>query len=78
MKEVNQAGLILGICTTSNEKAAKAVVKGMLSDIDLKFVLAGDVVKNKKPNPEIYNLALEKSGLEPEECLVIEILIMAF
>jgi len=72
MKEVNDAGLILGICTTSNEKAANAVVSGMLKDIKFDFVLAGDVVNNKKPDPEIYNLALEKSGFKPEECLVIE------
>jgi beta-phosphoglucomutase-like phosphatase (HAD superfamily) len=30
------------------------------------------VVKVKKPDPEIYLMALEKAGLEPDECLVIE------
>ena len=72
MGEVNDAGLLLGICTTSNERAAQAVVAGMLSDIKFEFVLAGDIVSKKKPDPEIYNLALEKSGLKPEECIVIE------
>ena len=72
MKEVNDAGLLLGICTTSNEKAAQAVVNGLLSDIKFEFVLAGDIVSKKKPDPEIYNLALEKSGFAPDECIVIE------
>ena len=72
MKEVNDAGLLLGICTTSNGRAAQAVVNGMLSDIKFEFVLAGDIVSKKKPDPEIYNLALTKSGLKPEECVVIE------
>lgn len=72
MKEVNDAGLILGICTTSNERAAQAVVGGMLKEIKFDFVLAGDIVDNKKPDPEIYNLALEKTGVKPEECVVIE------
>ncbi len=72
MKEVNDAGLILGVCTTSNERSAHAVAYKVLKDIDFDFVLAGDVVKNKKPAPDIYNLALEKTGLEPDECLVIE------
>ena len=72
MKEVNDAGLLLGICTTSNEKAAQAVVNGLLSDIEFEFVLAGDIVSKKKPDPEIYNLALTKSGFSPEECIVIE------
>jgi HAD superfamily hydrolase (TIGR01509 family) len=72
MKEINEAGLILGVCTTSNERSAKAVAYGVLKDIDFDFVLAGDMVNKKKPDPEIYNLALEKSGRKPEECIVIE------
>ncbi|MBT3390209.1 MAG: HAD-IA family hydrolase [Chloroflexi bacterium] len=72
MKEINDAGLLLGICTTSNERAAQAVVNGMLNDIKFEFVLAGDIVSKKKPDPAIYNLALKKSGLKPEECIVIE------
>ncbi len=72
MKSANDAGLTLGVCTTSNERAAKAVTGGMLSDIKFNFVLAGDIVSKKKPDPEIYNLALEKSGHKPEECIVFE------
>ncbi len=72
MQEINQAGLVLGVCTTSNERSARAVAYGVLKDIKFDFVLAGDVVSKKKPDPEIYNLALEKSNLKPEECMVIE------
>jgi len=72
MLEAMAAGLIVGVCTTSNEKAANAVAHGVLKDIKFAFVLAGDIVKKKKPDPEIYNLALEKTGLEPEECMVVE------
>lgn len=72
MKEINDAGLVLGVCTTSNERSAKAIAYGMLKDIDFEFVLAGDVVSKKKPDPAIYNLALEKTGLDPNECIVIE------
>jgi HAD superfamily hydrolase (TIGR01509 family) len=72
MKEATTAGLILGICTTSNEKAAHAVAYKILADIKFNFVLAGDVVSKKKPDPEIYNLALSHAGVKPEECVVIE------
>ncbi len=72
MQEAMQAGLRLGVCTTSNERSANAIAQGMLGDIDFEFVLAGDVVKKKKPNPDIYLLALEKSGLNPDECIVVE------
>jgi HAD superfamily hydrolase (TIGR01509 family) len=72
MKEAMDAGLKIGVCTTSNEQAAKAITEKILSDIKFDLVLAGDVVKNKKPDPEIYNLALSKLGLKPEEVMVVE------
>lgn len=72
MEEGVSAGLTLGVCTTANERSANAIAKGMLGDIPFKFILAGDVVSKKKPDPEIYLMALEKTGLRPESCLVIE------
>jgi HAD superfamily hydrolase (TIGR01509 family) len=72
MREATDAGLVVGVCTTSNERAARAVACSVLQDISLDFVLAGDVVNRKKPDPEIYTLALQKTGLEPDECTAIE------
>lgn len=72
MKEAMDAGLKIAVCTTSNEQAAKAITEKILSDIKFEIVLAGDVVKNKKPDPEIYNMALEKLGLKPDEVIVVE------
>lgn len=72
MKEGMQAGLKIGVCTTSNEQAAKAITEKILSDIKFDIVLAGDVVGKKKPDPEIYNLALNRTGLGPDEVIVVE------
>jgi HAD superfamily hydrolase (TIGR01509 family) len=72
MEEVKGMDLILGICTTSNQRSAHAVAYKILEDIQFDFVLAGDVVSKKKPDPEIYNLAISQTGLTPEECVVIE------
>lgn len=72
MKEAMDAGLQIAVCTTSNEQAAKTVTEKILSDIKFDLVLAGDVVSKKKPDPEIYNLALSKLGLKPEEVMVVE------
>lgn len=72
MKEAMDAGLKIAVCTTSNEQAAKAITEKILSDIRFDLVLAGDVVGKKKPDPEIYNLALSKLGLKPEACFVVE------
>ena len=36
------------------------------------MVLAGDVVKAKKPAPDIYHLAAERLQVAPSDCVVIE------
>jgi HAD superfamily hydrolase (TIGR01509 family) len=72
MKEAMEAGLKIAVTTTSNEKAAKAITEKVLSDIKFEIVLAGDVVEKKKPDPEIYNLALSKLGLNTDEAFVVE------
>jgi HAD superfamily hydrolase (TIGR01509 family) len=72
MKEAMQAGLTIGVCTTSNEQAAKAITEKILADIKFDIVLAGDVVNKKKPDPEIYNLALTRTGLKADEVMVVE------
>jgi HAD superfamily hydrolase (TIGR01509 family) len=72
MREAMNAGLMIGVCTTSNEQTAKAITEGFLPDIKFDVVLAGDVVSKKKPDPEIYTLALNLTGLKPDEAIVIE------
>ena len=72
MNEGVEAGLTLAVTTTSNERAAHAIAYKVLEDIPFKFVLAGDIVAKKKPDPAIYLLAMEKAGVQPQECLVIE------
>jgi beta-phosphoglucomutase-like phosphatase (HAD superfamily) len=72
MQEANQKGILIGICTTSNEKAVKSIVNSLLTDIKIDLILAGDIVTKKKPDPEIYLLALQKTGLSGNEVLVVE------
>jgi HAD superfamily hydrolase (TIGR01509 family) len=72
MKEVKQRGLELGVCTTSNEKAAEAIAETLLPDIRFAVVLAGDVVRHKKPDPEVYQLALSRMKLKAGQAFVIE------
>ena len=72
MREAQATERLVGVCTTSNERSAAAITGNLLSDIRFAFILAGDVVKRKKPDPEIYKMALERAGLLPHECVVIE------
>jgi HAD superfamily hydrolase (TIGR01509 family) len=72
--EAHAAGIRLGVCTTSDPKAIDGVLNllGAKRKAWFEIVLAGDVVSKKKPNPEIYNLAKTKLGLDARDCVVIE------
>ncbi len=63
------------ICSTSNVRAVTAIAEvlvGMERREKMKGIFAGDMAKKKKPDPEIYNLAKDTLGLNPERCVVIE------
>jgi len=73
--EAIEEGLMLAICSTSNERAVNLVAEKMLGPqrkVHFDAILAGDVVSKKKPAPEIYNLAVKRLDLKPHECVVIE------
>ncbi|MCW2306590.1 HAD family hydrolase [Rhodobium gokarnense] len=67
-------GKKIAVCSTSNERAVQAVVDVLLGPDRAKHmpVFAGDMVPRKKPNPDIYNLAKDKLGLDPAACVVVE------
>jgi len=73
--EAIAANVRLAVCSTSNERAVNLAVDRLLGPerkAGFDLILAGDVVSKKKPHPEIYNLALQRLGLQPQQCVVIE------
>ena len=67
--------LRLAIATTTSYENVKAILDSGLGDNalnDFEIIAAGDIVKNKKPSPEIYNYVLEKMNLNANECVAIE------
>ena len=72
--EAIAAGIRLGVCTTSALKSVAGVLDLMGPERKSKFefVLAGDVVSRKKPDPEIYLMGLERLALPADQCVVIE------
>ena len=69
------AGWALGVASTSSAASARAVLEHVVgADQAARFalVLAGDVVPAKKPAPDIYELAVERLGVERTQALVIE------
>lgn len=72
--EAIENGISLAVCSTSNERAVKAVVDTMLGDRRAVHIpiFAGDMVPAKKPDPAIYLLAASQLEVDPAVCVVIE------
>lgn len=72
--EALAAGWTLAVASTSAEESVRAVLEHAVgADKAAHFsVLAGDVVPGKKPDPAIYELALERTGADRAETIVIE------
>ncbi|MGK7875355.1 MAG: HAD-IA family hydrolase [Xenococcaceae cyanobacterium] len=68
-------GWRLAVCSTSAIASVEAVLRHVMGvELAGQFagVFAGDMVKAKKPAPDVYNLAVEKLNLDPANCLVVE------
>jgi len=67
-------GVRLAVCSTSNEKAVQNIVTTLMTEDQAEQfqVFAGDMVKKKKPAPDVYNMACEEMGLDKSRCVVIE------
>ncbi|HBG27473.1 MAG: hypothetical protein A2Y10_02770 [Planctomycetes bacterium GWF2_41_51] len=83
LEPLNGVREFIAKCRKMNKKIAVASsadwrkVKGNLDEIKIPAeifdaVLAGNDVKNKKPDPEIFLLAAKRIDLNPKDCLVIE------
>jgi HAD superfamily hydrolase (TIGR01509 family) len=73
--EAIAAGLLLAVCSTSNEKAVTRVVERMLGAErreHFSAILAGDIVAKKKPDPAIYLLAMKTLHIAGNEGVVVE------
>ena len=75
IKEAIVSDLRLGIATTTSLKNVEALITSTLGETALdKFEVigAGDVVKSKKPAPDIFQYVLDKMRLSCHECIAFE------
>ena len=73
--EAREAGLILGVATTTTPENVTALLRHSLAEDGPEWfavIAAGDIVPAKKPAPDIYLWAMARLGLGPESCLAFE------
>lgn len=72
LAKLKKEGYKLAVCSNSIRKT----IEVMLDKADIlqyfDFYLSNEDIKNPKPSPDIYNLAIQKLNFDPKECLILE------
>ena len=72
LAKLKKEGYHIAVCSNSVRNTIKVMMEksGLMPYLD--FFLSNEDVKHSKPHPEIYTTAIERLGLSPEECLIVE------
>ena len=62
----------VAIATSSTREKSEAVLRSAKIPYEQMVYVTGDEVKNKKPNPELFQRAAERLGIPADNCIVIE------
>ena len=65
-------GLGIKLALASSSKNARTVIQLLHIQNDFDAVVDGTMITHTKPDPEIFLMAADKLGVEPENCVVFE------
>jgi len=72
LSHLKKEGYKLAVASNSIKNSVSVMMdKARLTDY-LEFFISNQDVSRGKPDPEMYNLAIEKLGLTPTECVIVE------
>jgi len=75
MEDAARNGVRVAVATTTNrpnvDRLAEACFGKAAGEV-FEVIAAGDEVKNKKPAPDVFDLAVAGLGLDPSECVGLE------
>ena len=72
LSNLKNEGYKMAVCSNSIRETIEIMMKCASLDIYLDFYVSNQDVKNGKPDPEMYNKAIEKMHLSPNECMIVE------
>lgn len=72
LKKCEQKGIKMAIASSSDVSFIEAVLKHNEIDKYFSFIVSGQFVERSKPDPQIYNIASEKMGIDKKELIIIE------
>lgn len=72
LSRLKNDGFRLAVCSNSIRASIEEMMDRSNLAKYLEFMISAQDVSIGKPNPEIYNLAISRMMLKPEECLILE------
>lgn len=72
LSKLKAEGYALAVASNSIRYTVDMMMEKADLDQYLDFKLSNQDVKKSKPDPEIYQVAMSRLGLKPEECLIAE------
>lgn len=72
LSKLKSEGYRMAVCSNSVRNTIEVMMVKAALDGYLDFYISNQDVLNGKPDPEMYNEAIKRLGLNPKECLIVE------
>jgi len=72
LSKLRHEGYKMAVCSNSIRNTVEVMMQKASLEEYLDFYVSNQDVKAGKPDPEMYNLAISRMGLEPSECMIVE------
>tara|TARA_B110000503_G_C7100311_1_gene393498 strand:+ start:874 stop:1500 length:627 start_codon:yes stop_codon:yes gene_type:complete len=72
ISKLHSEGFKMAVCSNSIRKSVEVMIEQAGLNEYFDFYVSNEDVEKGKPDPEMYNLAMNKMNLKPEQCLILE------
>ncbi|WP_297509445.1 HAD family phosphatase [Flavobacterium sp.] len=72
LSKLKEEGYHIAVCSNSVRNTIEIMMQKANLTQYLDFFISNQDVTHGKPDPEIYQKAIQRLGLQPEECLIVE------
>ena len=72
LSKLKSMGFKLAVCSNSIRNSIEIMMEKSNLAPYLDFIISNQDVKNGKPDPEMYNMAIKKLDLKSSECIIVE------
>jgi HAD superfamily hydrolase (TIGR01509 family) len=72
LDELGRSGVRLAVATTGSRSWVDRLLRRLLPDVRFEVVVTGDEVKNRKPDPEAFVVALDRLAVGGDRAVAVE------